>query len=311
MPVIARQLPNSNPTRRTALKVGKTKRDNSHIATDVLRATTISRLDILSVDYEKKYKEIDDALVDSTKTNATKDKAQTDLFLFASHYIMVMNLAIRRGEIPAQDRAYYQLDISSDALPYMLSEETLLQVGENIVDGDAKRVAAGGVPMSNPTAQQVKDRLSNYQTALIKASETTDKLDIKREALDKLNSEADEVILKVWDEVESYFNNESIESKRANSREWGVVFISTGAPTEINLTVLLAGGAPAVNYEVNLLQGKGSHFTDAQGKVNFSTTLNGELTVVVTLQPGTDITFTQIIKVKEGVAFTAVVQLPK
>ena len=310
MPVISRRIADSNTTRRTALKVAKTKRDSSPIATDVLRATTISRLDIIAVAYGKAYKEIDDALVDATKANAYKDAAQTDLFLFASHYIMVMNLAIKRNEIPVQDRAYYELDVNSDALPYMDSEDALKQVGENIVDGDAKRVAAGGVPMSNPTAAQVKDRLTRFSDTLSKASQTTDTLDTKREALDNLNAEADEVILKVWDEVESYYNNEPIESKRANAREWGVTYISTGAPTDIHLTVLLPGGAPAVDYTVKLVEGKNTQTTDAAGKVSYTTSLNGDLTIEVTTNPTTGSVFSQIIKVKEGVVYTGNIQLP-
>ena len=310
MPVISRRIADSNTTRRTALKVAKTKRNSSPIAADVLRATTISRLDIIAVAYGKAYKEIDDALVDATKANAIKDAAQTDLFLFASHYIMVMNLAIKRNEIPVQDRAYYELDVNSDALPYMDSEDALKQVGENIVDGDAKRVAAGGVPMSNPTAAQVKDRLTRFSDTLSKASQTTDTLDTKREALDNLNAEADEVILKVWDEVESYYNNEPTESKRANAREWGVTYISTGAPTDIHLTVLLPGGAPAVDYTIKLVEGKNTQTTNAAGKVSYTTSLNGDLTIEVTTNPTTSSVFSQIIKVKEAVVYTGTIQLP-
>ena len=309
MPVISRRISDSNPTRRTALKAAKTKRDNSSLAADVLRASTASRLDAIALNYANAYQAVDDAQVDSAIANASKDLAQTSLFLYASHYIMVMNLAIKRGEIPVQHRAYYELDINSDALPYMGSEQALKQVGENIVQGDTKRIAAGGVPMTNPTAEQVKTKLKDFTLALIAASERTDTLDTKKEFLDSLNTEADEVILRVWDEVESYFNNEPIESKRANAREWGVVYVSTGLSTTLYLTVLLPGGAPAVEYVVKLQEGKGSHITDAEGKVDVNTTLFGDLTLQVARNTTDEPIFTQAIKVTEGQPFTGVLQL--
>ena len=309
MSTISRQLPNSNPKRRTALKAAKTKRDNSPIATDVLRASTIARLDIVAVKYNNAQKKIDDSLVLSTKANAAKDLSKADLHLFAGSYIIVLNQAIRRNEIPKEDRAYYELDINSDVLPYMDSEEALKQVGENIIDGDAKRVLAGGVPMTNPTAAQVKTKYDKFVADLIVASERTDELDQNREDLEKHNPDADEVILSVWDEVESYYNKEPIESKRANAREWGVVYVSTGAPTQIDLTVLQKDGTPAVNFEVSLEEGKGSHTTDDKGAVSFSTTLNGELTVLVLTDPATQTYFEQKINVIEGVAFKGVIQL--
>ena len=125
MPVISRKIADSNPTRRTALKLAKTKRDNSPVATDVLRASTIARLDIIAPAYESAYKKVDEFAVLSAKANADKDKEQKKMHLLASHYIIVMNLAIKRGEMAKEDRLYYELDMNSDALPYMESEQAM------------------------------------------------------------------------------------------------------------------------------------------------------------------------------------------
>jgi len=51
-----------------------------------------------------------------------------------------------------------------------------------------------------------------------------------------LNEEADGVIKKVWDEVETFYNEEDKESQRANAREWGVVYVTVGQePATINI----------------------------------------------------------------------------
>ena len=164
--------------------------------------------------------------------------------------------------------------------------------------------------MSNPTVAQVAAQLSLYSDALIAASEATDKLDHRQEILSGLNAEADEVILKVADEVESYFNNEEIESKRANAREWGVVYLSTGASTAIQLTIISAAGLPAINTNVKLKEGRGTHTTDNNGRVEFSTNLNGTLTVVIGNNPTEETNYHTTIDVTEGVPFVGTIHLP-
>lgn len=144
MGTISRKLPDSNPTRRAALKAAKQKKISSPIATDVLRATTITFIDAAQPNYETKCIAVDNALSVSAAANAAKDVVQADLHLYASHYIMVFNLAIRRNLIPKEERSRYGLDINSDALPPMDTEADLQQVAETIVTADAARVLAGG-----------------------------------------------------------------------------------------------------------------------------------------------------------------------
>ncbi len=310
MPVITRKLPDSTPTRRAALKTAKAKRTSSPIATDVLRATTITALDTKQPVFETKCAAIDVAIVNATTANALKDKTKADLHLHSSHFIMVFNLMVRRGKAQPQDRGYYGLDISSEALPPMDTEAELKQVAENIVTGEANRVAAGGTAMSNPTAAEVGTLLTAWYPLLDAASEKGDLLDAAREQISDHTDEIDQLILRLWDEVESYYNNETIESKRANSREWGVTYESSGKPTDITLTVLTAGGKPAVGLDVKLPQGRVTRTTDAEGKVQMTTTLNGELTIEVITDPVTEAVFTTKINVTEGVPYTGTITLP-
>lgn len=310
MPVIARKLPDSTPSRRAALKTAKAKRTSSPLATDVLRATTIAALDSKQPVFEAKCAALDVAIVNATTANALKDKTKGDLHLFSSHFIMVFNLMVRRGIAQPQDRAYYGLDISSDALPPMDTEPELKQVAENIVTGEANRVLAGGTAMSNPTAAEVGAILTAWYPLLDAATEKGDLLDAAREQISGHTDEIDQLILRIWDEVESYYNNEPIESKRANAREWGVVYVSTGKTTEITLTVLTAAGTPAEGLDVKLTEGRITRTTNAEGKVEISTNLYGELTVEVITDPVAEAVFTTKINVTEGVPYTGTITLP-
>lgn len=163
--------------------------------------------------------------------------------------------------------------------------------------------------MANPTAAEVASRLTLFLTKLTDATEKKDLLDTAQETLNNLASDVDILILRVWDEVESYFNSEPAESKRANAREWGVIYISIGSPTNLELTVLLPGGAPAVGYTVKLVDGRMTRDTDALGKVEMTTTLNGELRIEVQLGADTSSKFETTITVVESVTYTGTIQL--
>ena len=310
MPQIARKLPDSTPTRRAALKTAKAKRTSSPLATDVLRATTITALDTKQPVFENKCAALDVAIVNATKANALKDETKAELQLYSAHFIMVFNLMVRRGKADPQDRAYYGLDVSSDALPPMDTEADLRQVAENIVTGEANRVAAGGTAMSNPTAAEVGTLLTTWLPLLADASEKGDLLDAAREEISSHTQELDLLILRIWDEVESYYNNETMESKRANAREWGVVYVSTGKTTEIALTVLDAEGKPAVGLAVKLTEGRITGTTNAEGLVEITTNLYGELTVEITTDPVAEAVFTTTINVTEGVPYKGTITLP-
>ena len=67
-----------------------------------------------------------------------------------------MNLAVIRGEIKRSQKELYKLDPKSDSLPDLTSEEGLMEWGQNIIDGENQRTAAGGFAIYNPTINKVK-----------------------------------------------------------------------------------------------------------------------------------------------------------
>ena len=71
--------------------------------------------------------------------------------MYISHFIQVLNLAVIRGEIKRSQKELYKLDPKSDSLPDLTSEEGLMEWGQNIIDGENQRTAAGGFAIYNPT----------------------------------------------------------------------------------------------------------------------------------------------------------------
>jgi uncharacterized membrane protein len=70
----------------------------------------------------------------------------------------------------------------------------------------------------------------------------------------------------VWDEVETFFNEEPTEGLRRKSREWGVVYISDERPATITATVVdKASGTPIESATATIVSSDETTFSDSTG----------------------------------------------
>lgn len=233
MTTITRQLPFSIQGRSVALDKAKTKNDNLPPGTVILNPTTQARLDAITANYMAGVGTLNTAKVASTQSTDEKNTAQSTARMWCSHYYQALNNGIERGVIPASARAFYGLDVNSGAVPDMNTEDKLKLWGDKVATGDAARVAAGGIPITFPKTADVTIKVNDYKAKLIAQSTKMDATDTAEESVATLNTEADKVIKKVWDEVETFYDEETPESMRNNAVEWGEVFITLGEETNI------------------------------------------------------------------------------
>ncbi len=198
---------------------------------------------------------------------------------------MVFNLGVDRGKYTAAQRLNFHLPEDSDVLPDVASEDNLLLWAQRIVVGDPIRVAAGGAAMSNPTAAEVGTALTAYQVA---KNDQTLKESVYKATLDVINAarpEAEAVILKVWDETETFYNEQPAPAKRDKGREWGIVYISK-TPVTINLTLLnKSTGAQLDAVATHFEEGDTDGVTNALGQQQVITTV-ADLATFVSVKPG-------------------------
>ena len=223
---ITRKLPDSDETRNLALSAAKTKKDSAPPTGIVLTPTTITRLDAMQPMYFSNMLARRKALAEQSTLTASVNAAKASAKMFISHFIHVFNFGVRRKVYPASDRAFYQLNVNSNTLPRLVTEAEIIAWGTHIADGDAMRIATGGAAMSNPTAAEVAAHANDFETKNITQSTLKDAYDIAQEAVSNSNPDADKLILRIWDEVETAFNDEPSASKRRKAREWGVVYVS-------------------------------------------------------------------------------------
>ncbi|MFN0031568.1 MAG: hypothetical protein ACKVOR_05360 [Flavobacteriales bacterium] len=305
MAIISRQLPRTVDSRNQALQNAVQKRTSLPPADDTLRTATNTTLTALQTSYVAGITSRNNGKAAVSNNTIIKNDAGTNVRMFISHFLQVFNLAVDRGTFPQGDRAYYNMDVDSPTLPDTATDQAVVTVYNYILVGETQRTAAGGAPMANPSMAEVTTAFGPFQTALVTQSNLKDALDIAEEALDDLNVQADELIRKIWDEVESKYADEPKESQRQNAREWGVTYVSRGnTPTAITVLVR-AVNVPQQGAFVRLIASDLEGVTDSNGVVIFSTNLVGEETVraFLTGKPPLDVNITIV----EGVPQEVVV----
>ena len=229
------------------------------------------------------------------------DTAKALAKMFTSHFIQVFNFGVARSVYPKADRAYYQLDVNSEALQPLGTEQEILLWGGRIKPGDLARVAAGGAAMSNPTSTEVSAKVLDFKNKNDDQANKKTAYDHSQEAINTLHDEADKVIKKIWDEVETFYNEEEPASKRRKAREWGVVYVSD-VPLTFNIHAKDSVSNAAIEGVVcELLQTNNTQTTNASGDCEITSTITGSATfqfrhadyvtqdVVVNLPDGEDV----------------------
>jgi hypothetical protein len=144
--------------------------------------------------------------------------------IYLTHFIRVMNMAIIRGELPIETRTYYGFVIDESTVPSLNTENELISWGRRVIDGEEFRIRKGNTPIMNPSVAVVKVRYEkfieswqHYKTLRMKT------LDITHKNIE-LRKEADEIILSIWNEVETKFSSLPEEKKRKECEKYGVVY---------------------------------------------------------------------------------------
>ncbi len=145
--------------------------------------------------------------------------------LYISHFIQVLNMSILRGELPVNVKKFYGMDEDDSRVPTLNTEQEVIKWGEILIKGEADRICKGMAPITNPTIAIVRVRYENfleaynYQKTLQKTNNRT------LGDLSKLRKDADELITKIWNEVESSFSGFPDDVKRDKSKEYGLIYV--------------------------------------------------------------------------------------
>lgn len=275
---IQRKLPGSDVTRDRALIKAKAKNDSLAAPDRFLTTPTQNRLNAIQPLLRSHMLARSVALANQADSTSTVELNKIAAKMVTAHFISAFDNGIKRNVFVPAHRAHYALPVGNDTLPRLVTEEEILQVGDQIIAGDVTRLAAGGAAMSNPSPAEVGVAITNFRTNNNAQSNLKDAFDDAQQRVEDDRPEADAVIKKVWDEVETHFNEETITSKRRKAREWGVIYVSD---VKLKFTFHVndsANGNAIENVLGQLIETENEKLSDATGLLVIESTITGQAT---------------------------------
>jgi len=219
-----RRLPNTDAARIRAMKIALEKGKEVHPGRLAFSQKIIVSLQKFLPQFEQTIQLQRQSY--ASQNNKSKDYAEMmrKARLYLTHFIRVMNMAVYRGDLPAETRAFYGLATNESTVPSLTTENELISWGKRIIEGEEYRIRKGGSPITNPTIAVVKVRYQNYLEAWTFQKTLAKKtLDFSQKN-NEMRKEADEIIVNIWNEVENSHSDLPEEIRMAENESYGIVY---------------------------------------------------------------------------------------
>lgn len=219
-----RRLPKTDQARLHALQKAVQQAGNAAYNEQAINYRTLNEAQRLLMQYENQVAQYHANFDSKVSANRQYRHRVRNARMYISHFIQVLNLAVIRGEIKRSQKELYKLPVKSNALPDLTTEDGLMEWGQNIIDGENQRTAAGGFAIYNPSINKVK---VHYE--MFKEEYTSHKLHKRThsrvyEDTETLRKQADAIILSIWDQVEAFYKDELPYAKLQKCQAYGMIY---------------------------------------------------------------------------------------
>ena len=158
-----RRLPKTDAARLKALKTLLSNTDTYTVRDRFIDRKTINEAqpayDKLLTAYEQNRMN----LKAQSRFTAKIDKLQKNAYMYVSHFLQVLFLAVERGEVKRQHLLLYGLQEDTSTVPNIKTVDGLLEWGQKVIDGEKARLKKGGRPIYNPTIGMVSTHYDIYK----------------------------------------------------------------------------------------------------------------------------------------------------
>ena len=219
-----RRLPKTDQARLHALQKAVQQAGNAAYNDQAINYRTLTEAQRFLMQYQNQVAQYHANFDSKVTANKQYRHRVRNARMYISHVSQVLNLGVIRGEIKPAQKELYKRDPKSNALPDLSTEEGLMEWGQNIIDGENKRTAAGGFAIYNPAINKVK---VHYE--MFKEDYTSHALHKKThsrvfEDTETLRKQADEIILSIWDQVEAFYKDELPYAKLQKCQAYGMIY---------------------------------------------------------------------------------------
>jgi hypothetical protein len=219
-----RRLPNTDTARIKAMKTALEKGKELHPSKLAFSSKMIVHLQKFLPQFDHNCQLYRQALASQNKKSKDYSDTLKKARIYLTHFIRVMNMAIFRGDLPAETRAFYGLTTDESTVPSFNTENEMMSWGRRIIEGEEFRIKKGGSPITNPTIAVVKVRFENFIESWTYHNTLAKKTSDYTEKNLKLRKEADELILQLWNEIENTHSNLPEDIRKTKSEEYGLVY---------------------------------------------------------------------------------------
>ena len=219
-----RRLPKTDQARLHALQKAVQQAGNAAYNDQAINYRTLSEAQRFLMQFENQVAQYHANFDSKVSANRQYRHRVRNARMYISHFIQVLNLAVIRGEIKRAQKELYKLNPKSNALPDLTTEEGLMEWGQNIIDGETQRTAAGGFAIYNPSINKVKVHYEMFEedyTSHLLHKKTHSRV---YEDTETLRKKADEIILSIWDQVEAFYKDELPYAKLQKCQSYGMIY---------------------------------------------------------------------------------------
>lgn len=252
-----RRLPRSYTSCFTALETAYRMLTNVPPENNPLTPQTAARLSEIVPQFKAGLEAVHSAAVQAGQAVSEEQKAQEACSMYLRHALLSLFMGVERQVFPSHVLPLYGIHISRPVLPPLRREQELITVGKNFLRGEQKRVEDGGQPLCLPSAAEVKEKLEAFQQANIQEGTASQALRDRQGELKELRAKGEAIVRKVWDEVDTFYNELPLESRRGYARLWGVIYVGRKRIAATGVLVVAAPGDIPPDYSrasVELLQ---------------------------------------------------------
>lgn len=158
------------------------------------------------------------------ENNRRVNEATRNARMYLSHFIQVLNMAVERGEIKRAKKAYYGLDEKSNTIPRLVSDDDIFLWGKKVMDGENRRIAEGGIAITCPSIQRVKVHYEMFSERRQEKKTSQSSANREHDTLAKMRETIDDLLLKVWDNIEEFYSDLKPYAKMVACQKCGVVY---------------------------------------------------------------------------------------
>lgn len=219
-----RRLPNTDQARLSALQKAVQRSSEADYNQQVLDYLTLQEAQRVLMQFETLVCQYHDNYQSKVSANKEYRLGVQNARMYISHFIQVLNLAVIRGEIKKDYKAFYGLDTEIHVVPDLSTEEDLLYWGEHIIQGENERISKGGFPIYNPAINKVKVYYDIFKEQQVNHSFRKKTSSRVYENVEQLRKQADELIVRIWNQVEEYFKDQLPFAKLNLCKEYGLIY---------------------------------------------------------------------------------------